>query len=262
MSHEPGQTTRNVVCDLDGVVYRGDSAIAGAGLALSTLDAAGYRIVFATNNSSKTDGAVAEKIARVAGYPARIEQVVTSARAAAALVGNEQERVYVVGGEGLLMGMEEAGHTVVDAGRDANVVVVGFDRDLTYDRLKEATIALRSGARFIASNLDTTFPAAGGDIWPGAGSMVAALEASSGRVADPAGKPFAPMQRLIITRLGDGPTWVVGDRPETDLEIGRSAGWSTVLALSGITAAEDAGGIAADLIVGSLADLPSALNVV
>ena len=241
MSHEPGQTIGNLVCDLDGVVYRGDSAITGAGHALSALDAAGYRIVFATNNSSKTDGAVAEKITRVAGYPARIEQVVTSARAAAALLGSERERVYVVGGEGLLVAMQEAGHEVVDEGREANVVVVGFDRDLTYDRLKESTIALRSGARFIASNLDTTFPAAGGDLWPGAGSMVAALEASSGR---------------------DGPTWVVGDRPETDLEIGRSAGWSTVLTLSGITAAEDAGGIAADLIIGSLLELPSALNVV
>jgi HAD superfamily hydrolase (TIGR01450 family) len=250
----------NLVCDLDGVVYRGDATIPGSGDALAEIEAAGFRLVFATNNSSKTDDRVADKILRVAGYPARVEQVVTSARAAASLLAGGTERVLVVGGEGLRVAMQEAGHLLVDSGREATAVAVGFDRDLSYDRLKEATIALNAGARFIASNLDTTFPAAGDDLWPGAGSMVAALEASSGREAEAAGKPFAPMQQLIASRLTAGPTWVVGDRPETDLELGRSAGWKTVLTLSGVTPAGAVDGIAADAIVQSIAELPAVLS--
>lgn len=251
----------NVVCDLDGVVYRGDNEIPGGGEALAALDARGYRIIFATNNSSKTDEQVAAKITRLSGYPASTDQIVTSARAAALLLDGAGERVYVVGGEGLRVAMTDSGHELVASGRDASAVAVGFDLDLSYDRLREATSALRAGARFIASNLDTTFPAAENDIWPGAGSIVAALEAASGRKAEAAGKPFGPMQKLISTRLAPGPVWVVGDRPETDLELGRSAGWSTVLTLSGITPPWAADGHEADIVVASLADLPDALSV-
>lgn len=250
----------NLVCDLDGVVYRGETTIPGAGEALSEIESAGFRIVFATNNSSKTDHQVADKIERVTGYPAGVQQVVTSARAAASLLENREAQVLVVGGEGLRVAMLDSGHLLVESGREATAVVVGFDRDLSYDRLKEATIALNGGADFIASNLDKTFPAAGNDLWPGAGAMVAALEAASGRTAEPAGKPFEPMQRLIATRLGSGRTWVVGDRPETDLQLGRSAGWRTVLTLSGVTSTDGIEGIDADVVVRTIADLPDVLS--
>ena len=254
-------TTGNLVCDLDGVVYRGDTVIAGAGEALSVLDEAGFAIVFATNNSSKIDSEVARKITAVSGYRASVDQIVTSARAAAALLGTEPNRVYVVGGEGLRVAVKEAGHELVSRGADATAVVAGFDFDLSYDRIKEATLALLNGATFIASNLDTTFPASNGDLWPGAGSIVAALEAASGRLAESAGKPFEPMRSLIEAKLRNGPTYAVGDRPETDLELGRAAGWSTVLVLSGVTAPSAAGDLGADIVIPSLADLPAALNV-
>ncbi|MDF1595351.1 MAG: HAD-IIA family hydrolase [Acidimicrobiia bacterium] len=258
---DPTRRVGNLVCDLDGVVYRGETVIPGAGEALRKLDQAGYNIIFATNNSSKTNDQVAEKIGRLSGYAVKPDQVVTSAEAAAALLGAGRRRVYIVGGEGLRTAMVDAGHELVEEGRTATAVVVGFDRDLTYDRLREATFALLGGARFIASNLDNTFPAAGNDLWPGAGSMVAALEASSGRTAEPAGKPFEPMRRLIAAKLLAGPVYAVGDRPETDLELGRRAGWSTVLTLSGITTPTEAVGIVADLVVSTLAELPAALNV-
>ena len=129
------------------------------------------------------------------------------------------------------------------------MVAVGFDLDLSYERLREATKALHAGARFIASNLDTTFPAADNDLWPGAGSMVAALEAASGRKAEPAGKPYEPMKRLVV-----------GDRPDTDLALGAHAGWTTVLTLSGVTPAAAADHADADIIVETLAALPAALS--
>jgi HAD superfamily hydrolase (TIGR01450 family) len=250
----------NLVCDLDGVVYRGDTAIVGAGEALQSLDESGYRIIFATNNSSKTDDAVAAKISRLSGYQATTGQVVTSARAAASMLAGRPERVYVVGGEGLTTAFREAGHEIASTGSQASVVAVGFDLDLSYERLREATKALHAGARFIASNLDTTFPAAENDLWPGAGSMVAALEAASGRKAEPAGKPYEPMKRLIAERFADGPVFVVGDRPDTDLALGAHAGWTTVLTLSGVTPAAAADHADADIIVETLAALPAALS--
>jgi HAD superfamily hydrolase (TIGR01450 family) len=256
-----GVSRGNLVCDLDGVVYRGNTVVPGAGEALRSLDESGYRILFATNNSSKTDEAVVEKIVRLSGYRARADQAITSARAAASMVEGSGERVYVVGGEGLVSAFREAGHEIVSTGAAASVVAVGFDLDLSYDRLKEATLALRAGARFIASNLDTTFPAAHDDLWPGAGSMVAALEAASGRRAEPAGKPFEPMRRLIEERLDGGPIFVVGDRPDTDLALGANAGWTTVLTLSGVTPPSAADDVGADIVVETLAALPAALNV-
>ncbi len=252
----------NIVCDLDGVVYRGEAEVNGAGRALSLLAGAGYRIVFATNNSSRTDAEVAAKIEAVSGFPAGIDQIVTSARAAAVLLGSDPLNVYVVGGEGLRVAVADAGHEIVSTGGAAQAVVMGFDRRLTYDRIKEATIAVRSGARFIASNLDKTLPVAGDGIWPGAGSLVAAVEAASGRIAEPAGKPYAPMRGLIETRLGPGPVWAVGDRPETDLELGRRAGWTTVLVLSGVTGVDAAEQAGADVTLSSIADLPAALSAV
>ncbi len=266
--HESRPATRdlrlkgNIVCDLDGVVYRGEAEVNGAGRALSLLADAGYRIIFATNNSSRTDAEVAAKIEGASGYPASIDQIVTSARAAAVLLGSDPLDVYVVGGEGLRVAVAEAGHEVVSTGRAAQAVVMGFDPLLTYDRIKEATIAVRNGARFIASNLDTTLPVAGDGIWPGAGSLVAAVEAASARTAEPAGKPFAPMRGLIETRLGPGPVWAVGDRPETDLELGRRAGWTTVLVLSGVTGVDAAEQAGADLMLSSIADLPAALSAI
>lgn len=248
----------NLVCDLDGVVYRGDQVVPGAGEALTRFTAAGYRVIFATNNSSKTDEAVATKITELTGYEVGTGQVVTSARAAAAML-DDSTSVFVVGGQGLRTAMVEAGHRIVERGEEASAVAVGFDIDLSYDRLRNATRALLNGARFIASNLDTTFPAAHGDLWPGAGAMVAALEAASGRTAEPAGKPHEPMRRLIEARLGRGPVHVVGDRPETDLELGRVAGWNTVLTLSGVTPAGESSNVSADFVVATLADLPALL---
>ena len=257
----PDLTAANLVCDLDGVVYRGNTVIPGSGAALNTLESAGFRIIFATNNSSRTEEQVAEKIRDVSGFDASRDQVVTSAQAAASLLGSDPERVVVVGGEGLSRALEERGHQIVVDGDAATAVAVGFDPNLTYERLKQATRALHRGARFIASNLDSTFPGPNNDLWPGAGSMVAALETSSGRRAEPAGKPFEPMRALIAEKLSDGPVFVVGDRPDTDLELGRSSGWLTVLTLSGVTHPDHVGEIEADFIVDRLADLPGILNV-
>ncbi len=249
-----------MVCDLDGVVYLDLEEVPGAGDALRELERQDHRLLFVTNNSTSSPGTVAERIAQLTDYPAAVSQVLTSALAVARMLAADRPRCLVVGGAGIEEALDGEGIPRTENWRRAEAVVVGLDRRLTYERLRDATLALRAGARFLATNVDPTLPTPEGQ-WPGAGSIVAALEAASDRRPEIAGKPHQPMRELVRSRLGPGPTWVVGDRPSTDLAMARAEGWRAVLVLSGVAVDPGAGGHehAPDLVVESLADLPGAL---
>lgn len=222
---------KTVVCDLDGVVYLGSEAVPGAGNALERLEAAGHRILFCTNNSSRTRQQSADKITGVTGYEAHIDQIASSSMAAGRLL--DGGRVLVVGGDGVVEAVELAGGEAVREG-PADAVVVGIDFDFHYDTLHAASKAVREGARFIATNRDETFPTPAG-LKPGAGSLVAAIAAASGVEPEVAGKPEPTMRRLIAEMTGDGPVVMVGDRPGTDLAMAVAEGWMSVLVESGVT---------------------------
>jgi 4-nitrophenyl phosphatase len=246
-----------IVCDLDGVVYLGDQEVPGAGRALAALDRAGARIVFATNNSYRTRRDTAAKIARVTGYPADPEQVVSSATAAVELMGATScQAVLTVGGPGVREAVELAGHRIAEPGDHVDLVVAGVDFDLTYARLAEAGRAIRAGAGFVATNRDATFPSPTG-LLPGAGAIVAALEVTSGVEAMAAGKPYAPMRSLIRRLVGAGSVWVVGDRPDTDLAMAHAEGWTSVLVLTGVTPGPEGVDPPPDHVIGSIAELPA-----
>ncbi len=241
--------SRTVICDLDGVVYRGSEALPGAADALERLVASGFRVVFVTNNSSRTETQVADKLKKVVGYRPGIDDIVTSARAALALVP-EGASCLVVGGEGILEAIESAGLSVTEDPDEADCVIVGLDREFDYQRMDVASRAIRSGAVFVATNVDPTFPAED-SIMPGAGAIVAALEAASGVKPLVAGKPEKPIRDLIRSR-GVGDAWVIGDRIDTDIAMARAEdGWASVLVLTGVTpSGGDTGGadhVAADL---------------
>lgn len=250
----------NIVCDLDGVVYVGATPVPGAAAALAELEGRGYRLIFATNAPIRTAGEVARHIRAVGGYAARAEQVITSAMAAADLLGPGGGPVLAVGESGLAATLAEAGLEITRDPDSARAVVVGLDRDLTFAHLAAATRAVLRGARFVACNRDPTYPTEAG-LLPGGGAIAAAIEVASGRTAEVAGKPCAPMTRAIRRALGPGPTWVVGDRPETDLALGRDQGWTTVLVLSGVVT--DPSTVPADLrpglVLPSLSQLPALL---
>jgi 4-nitrophenyl phosphatase len=251
----------NIVCDLDGVVYRGKEPIDGAAAALRALTAAGFRLVFASNNSTKSPAAMARDIADRTGFAAEEDQVVNSAAAAAYLLtGSAPAAVYVIGEPGLRSTLRDAGVEVIDDAGNATAVVVGMDRSFDYSRLRDAANAVRRGARFVATNTDATFPTPDG-VDPGGGTMVAAISVAANATPEVAGKPHAPIRELIATRLGPGPTWVVGDRPETDLSLGLVEGWTKVLVLSGITSdpASVPAELRPDLVLDSIAELPAAL---
>jgi HAD superfamily hydrolase (TIGR01450 family) len=253
-------TRGNVVCDLDGVVYLGDTPVSGAGPALAEIDRRGYRLVFATNAPLRTPEAVAHHIASLTGYAASPPQVLTSAMVAAETLSVHDAPVLVVGEEGLALTLAHAGFSLTKDPAQARAVVVGLDRHLTYNRLRVAADALRRGARFVATNRDATYPTESG-LWPGGGAVVAALEAATGRTAEVVGKPYPPMRDAVLRRLAPGPTWVVGDRPETDLALGHDQGWTTVLVLSGVVGdpAEVPPALRPDLVLETIADLPAHL---
>jgi 4-nitrophenyl phosphatase len=132
--------------------------------------------------------------------------------------------------------MEQAGFTLVDdLSRPAEVVVAGVDFTLTYDKLKYATLHIQRGARFVGTNGDVTFPAADGD-WPGAGSILAAIQTATGQQPVTIGKPERLMFDIAVAKLGCLPaqTAMLGDRLETDILGGQRAGLKTILVTSGI----------------------------
>jgi HAD superfamily hydrolase (TIGR01450 family) len=250
----------NVIFDLDGVVYLGDQAIPGAAEALAETEDRGFRVVFATNNATRTAPQTADRISQITGFPARAEQVVTSALAAARMLRPRDTPALVVGESGLVETLTDEGIALTQNPNEARCVVVGLDTSLTYAKLAAATRALATGARFIGTNPDTTFPTPEGPLL-GGGALVAALEAAAGAQAEIAGKPFGPMRRLLREYLGPGPTWVVGDRLETDMALCKATGWIGALVLS--SALDDPRKIphhlAPDHVLERLTDLPPLL---
>jgi 4-nitrophenyl phosphatase len=196
-----------------------------------------------TNNSFRPPELVTEKLGRL-GVKAAVEEVLTSAQATVHLLGGGDglrgTRVLVVGGPGLRQALEDAGARLLDVAdwRQAEVVAVGFDPDLTYDRVKAAALAIRAGARFVGSNPDTTLPTPEG-FWPGAGATLAMLRAATGVQPEVAGKPERALLETAAAAIGPGPYLMVGDRADTDLDGAHRLGWATALVLSGVVTAAD-----------------------
>jgi len=223
--------------DLDGVMWTGREPIPGSAETVAALVENGHRVAFVTNNSFAT---VADQEAKLASFGIAAEgRVITSAMAGAALV-EPGERVYVLGGPGIVEAVEARGGVVVD-GADSDdrpdAVLVGLDRSLSYERLSRAVLALRSGARFVATNTDATYPSERGML-PGGGSIVAAVRCATGVEPVVAGKPHDPLAQLVRSILGpDG--IMIGDRPETDGRFALAMGYRFGLVLTGVTSGDD-----------------------
>lgn len=223
------------VFDLDGVVWLAGQPIPGSPEAIERLRSKGERLAFVTNNSAPTVDEYVQRLSH-AGIAVTPDELVTSSQAAASLL-KPGTRVAFLGGEGVREALAQAEVEIVRAGQRPDAVVVGRTLRLDFDALTEAATAIRDGARFIATNTDATFPTPHGPE-PGAGALVAYLEVGSGRTADPAGKPEAPMADLVRSRFGD-PDLVVGDRPDTDGRFAQRVGARFALVLTGVTKRSD-----------------------
>jgi phosphoglycolate/pyridoxal phosphate phosphatase family enzyme len=258
-----------LIFDLDGVIYRGESAVPGAIPTLSHLTATGHRLFFLTNNSTRSRQDYADKLARM-GYPASAEQVMTSAYATGQYLrrqGAAGKRVFLIGEHGLAHEMEGAGLIVVplESDQKAEYVVVGLDRFLTFDKLQRAFQEVRGGATFVATNKDPTYPMEEGREIPGGGSMVAALEYAVGRAPIAIGKPEPYTLEEIFRLAGGSPqeAVMIGDRLDTDIRVGRRLGLTTVLPLTGVTTRADVEAATVDerpdFVLESLEELPAVL---
>lgn len=247
----------SIICDLDGVVYRGDRAISGSAGALQRIVDSGLGLVFATNNSTRTRSMVRDKIRDVVGFDADEDSVVTSAEAAMEAIPSDVDRVLVVGGAGIRTAIELSERSITDDPAEAQCVVVGVDFSIDYETIAVASEAIRRGAVYIATNGDKTYPTADG-LLPGAGSIVAAISAASGTEPIFAGKPCEPMRRLIKDLI-PGEAWVIGDRIDTDIAMADAEDdWRSVLVHTGVTPPGSAES-EVDLVA---ADLTSAVDLV
>lgn len=234
------QELRGFIFDLDGTLYRGTTILPGAAEFITGLRRAGIPYLFLTNNSTTTPQGVAERLTRM-GIAATLDDVLTSAQATAATLAEEAPgcRVYMVGEAGVREALLSAGLALTENFREADVVVVGMDREATYARLRDAALAIRRGAAFIATNTDRTLPTEDGLI-PGAGSLVGMLEIATDVKARVIGKPSPGILLQALRRLNTRAafTGAVGDRPETDIVGGQAAGLRTIAVLTGAGTAE------------------------
>jgi 4-nitrophenyl phosphatase len=227
---------QNLIIDMDGVLYRGNEAIPGTDSFVRFLRERGIGFVLATNNSTRTPRQYVDKLAAM-GVTVHCGEVLTSAQATAgylAGIAPPGTRLFVVGQEGLWAALSEVGFELVED--EAEYVVVGMDFAICYERLAQATLLIRAGARFVGTNPDRTFPSERG-IVPGAGALLAFLEAATDLAPTVIGKPGTTMIEHSLARMGAQPdgTAMLGDRLETDILAGQRAGLVTLLVLSGIT---------------------------
>ncbi len=226
---------RGVVCDLDGVVRRGSAAVPHAVERLTMLP---IPVVYATNNASLTPDDVAAQLAGL-GLDVTSASVVTSSQAGAAYVAEHHppgSTVLAVGGPGVAAALVEVGMTPVTR-EQADVVAVlqGYGPDVTATDLAHASYAIESGARWVATNRDSTLPTQYG-VAPGNGALLAAVSIATGEQAVAVGKPEPPLYDLAVGRLGcpARDALAIGDRLDTDILGATAAGLDSLWVLTGV----------------------------
>lgn len=238
--------------DLDGTLYRGESPIESAVPVVAELRRRGATILFLTNNSGQSGEAFAAKLRRL-GYEARADEVYGTARGAAVYLQSEGlRRVFVVGEKGLARALAEEGLTPTNLDPDglpepsdvpSDVVLCGICRHFSYALMASAMSQITQGARFVATNRDSTYPMEGGRVVPGAGSVVIGIATCSGVEPFTIGKPNPYLLELAMRERGLKPdeVMVVGDRMDTDIDCGIRAGCRTHLVLTGVEKSAPAG---------------------
>lgn len=236
------EQARAIALDLDGVVYVENTPLPGAVEAIQQIQQRGYAVYFVTNNSGQTRAEIAQKLGSL-GIPAAERQVFNSGYAAAVLLArlnrNASMQAFVIGSDGLRNEIASQGiHIARNPADHCEFLVIGFDRDFSYEKICMGLDVLSNGARFIACNRDARFPIANGRYQPGCGSMVAAIESAWGKKPDyEAGKPCPLLLELISVEAGlqTSEILVVGDSLESDIAMACQAGSPSVLITSAPT---------------------------
>ena len=259
-----------LIFDMDGVLYRGNEPIEGARELINFLKERKIPFAFLTNNSTKTPETYREKLLSM-GIEVPPERIITSGLATRLYMERHftPGRIFVIGGRGLHEEMETLGWGVVSLEeaergewKSVQYVVVGLDPELTYEKLKYGTLAIRNGAEFIGTNPDTTYPGEEG-IYPGAGSIIAALKASTDAEPLIIGKPNEPAYEIVRERLKNvDEIWMIGDRLDTDIAFAKRFGMKAIMVLTGVNDLEDVkkSPVKPDLVLPSVKELKEYLK--
>lgn len=229
-----------VMFDLDGVVYVGGEAIEGVAESIDRVRASGRHVAFVTNNASRTPDQVAAKLTAI-GVTAEPGDVVTSAQAAARLLVEEHgagARVLLLGGEGLRVALLEAGLDPVEDPEGAVAVASGYGPDVRWRDIMRASVLVRDGLPYVASNADLTIPTPYG-LAPGHGVLVRTITGFAGVEAVVAGKPERPLMEETVLRVGGDRPLMIGDRLDTDIEGAHAIDAPSLLVLTGVTWLEE-----------------------
>ncbi|WP_255169305.1 HAD-IIA family hydrolase [Natrononativus amylolyticus] len=260
-----GRAIGGAIVDLDGTVYRGERPIGGARDGIESIRAAGVDVLFLTNKPVERRRTYVDAL-RAAGIDVSRPAVVTSAVITADYLAatHADDPIYVVGEAPLVDELSEAGLEVTSTPAEAGVVLASMDRSFEYGVLEDVLEAFENEPAFYATNPDRTCPVEGGEI-PDAGAMIGAIEGLVGRELDAVlGKPSPIAVETASERLGVPPEecLVVGDRLETDIEMGARAGMTTALVLSGVSSREDLerAAVTPDYVLEDLSELASVID--
>ena len=230
--------------DLDGVIYLGDQVLPGAAEMVESLQRMGKEVFFVTNSTLFHRRFYAQRLKKM-GIKTDPERIITAAYATAwhlSQNGHKGRKVFLFGERGLREEFEGLGFQYLSEDQDepSDIVVVGLDRDMTYQKLCKAASDIAAGAEFIGVNNDGVWPVEKG-IRPGVGAFVAALETATNRRAFIVGKPNTKMLQIAMEKAGAQPeeTLMIGDKPDSDIVMGKKLGAHTALVLTGLTKAED-----------------------
>jgi len=227
-----------LLLDLDGTVFRGHEPTVGAVDALAAVTA---RLLYVTNNASRSAGDVAAHLNDL-GFAAVADDVVTSAQSAARLLASQLptgSKVLVIGTDALAAEVEGLGLVPVRSFDDGPAAVVqGHSTETGWANLAEAALAIRAGALWVAANVDKTLPSERG-LLPGNGSMVHALCIATDSTPQVAGKPQPTLMHDALARGSFDNPLVVGDRLDTDIAGATGAQLPSLMVLTGVSTAAD-----------------------
>lgn len=249
--------TKYFIIDMDGTFYLSNNLIEGSVDFIDKLKETGRDFYFFTNNSSNNVEVCREKLANM-GFPVDENRVIVSSHVAAAYLKKNYpgKRVYLLGNENLTGDMQRAGINLVKENPD--IVLLGFDTTLTYDKIRKAAKYIDEGALYIATHPDMNCPTADGYM-PDTGSMIELFAASTGKRPLVLGKPMTPTVDYITEMLDceRDELAFIGDRLETDIAIGMKHNIPCVLVYSGVTSPEEyeKSSVKADLTVENLKEL-------
>ena len=230
---------KGFICDMDGVIYRGNTLLPGVKEFVAWLEQNGKRFLFLTNSSERSPKELRQKLLRM-GLDVGEEHFYTSALATASFLARQMPgcTAYVIGAPGLVNALYDRGITMNDV--DPDYVIVGESATYNYEMISRAVSLVMKGARLIATNSDLTGPAESGLV-PACRALVAPVELVTGKKAYFMGKPNPLMMRTGLQMLGvhSEEAVMVGDRMDTDVIAGTESGLTTVLVLSGCTSREE-----------------------